>query len=86
MDKDRKFIELLAGLLAERRSDISEICDNYLKYEKYPTIKDIERRYINAEIEELGTYVQYDTLTTEISYNTLENVWKTCKNHEYTND
>jgi hypothetical protein len=80
----------LADALAEKRSDISEIVDCIAKGNKW-SVKDIEHRLIYAEIplakemakERVVIRVEYDTLTTELSYENALGEWAQAENHKY---
>lgn len=65
---DNEFIRWLSINLAERRSDISDMCTDFLELGIEPKVEDIESRYIKARIPGSSIEVEYDTLTTLLSY------------------
>lgn len=84
--KERQFIEWLAREFAERRSDVNELCNSFLETGEIPENPSFEHRYIQATIPDTDFEIEYDTLTTEISYHTPLEQWSQCINHVYTND
>lgn len=64
---ERQFIEKLSALYAERRSDVSAICDEFLKTGKFEKTF-AEHRFVTGTIPDLDIKVEYDTLTTELSF------------------
>lgn len=80
-----EFIQWLATAFAEKRTDVTEICEQYLKDGRVPDPKNIERRYIWARIPGTDIEIEYDTLTTEVSYHKSGEQWEQCIEHEYYN-
>lgn len=84
----KKQIEKLAKALAEKRSDIWDILNKIAQGEKW-SVRDIEHRFIRAEIPQASGHsitLEYDTLTTTISYfNVRTGEWETAINHRYSN-
>jgi hypothetical protein len=80
---NEQFINWLANELSEKRSDISELCQKQLKGDNNFTSKDIEHRYIQARIPNTDIEIEYDTLTTELSYHKPLEQWEQCVNHNY---
>ena len=80
------FIQKLANLYAERRSDVADICMEFLKSgEFHPDWA--EHRHINAKIKDYNIKLYYDTLTTIIDYSIDDGkTWNPAENHEYFND
>lgn len=64
---ERQFIEKLSEHFAERRSDVSAICDEFLKTGKFEE-SFTEHRFVTGTIPDLDIKVEYDTLTTELSF------------------
>ena len=84
--KPRKFIQVLADLYAERRSDVHEICLEYLETGEFNPDW-AEHRHINAKIKDYNIKLYYDTLTTTIDYSIDDGkTWNPAENHEYFND
>ena len=68
----------------ERRSDITDMVEDYLKTGTIPTNFKPESRIISAPIPEHDLYVEYDTLTTLLSYKKrTETFLKECDDHDY---
>ena len=82
---DREFIHKLSEVYTERRSDISDICKHYLKTGELKESL-AENRWIQAKIPGTDIEVEYDTLTTEVSYHKPLEQWKACILHNYSND
>lgn len=61
-----KQLERLALLLREKRSDISDILDYIVEGSEWQDSL-VEHRFITGKLPD-GTELEYDTLTTEISY------------------
>jgi hypothetical protein len=79
-----EFILFLRDLYTEKRSDVVDIIDKYLttgNAEDYS-----EQRFIQATIPGTNIEVEYDTLTTLMSYHTPLEQWKDCENHKYLGD
>lgn len=69
---------------SERRSDITDMVEDYLKTGTIPTNFKPESRIISASIPEHDLYVEYDTLTTLLSYKKrTETFLKECEDHDY---
>lgn len=83
---DKQFINWLAVELAEKRSDISDLCQNFLKDGTLPHRDNIEHRYIQAKIPNVNIEIEYDTLTTELFYHTPLNQWEPCIDYKYLNE
>lgn len=69
---------------SERRSDITDLVEHYMKTGTIlPNFKP-ESRIISASIPEHDLYVEYDTLTTLLSYKKrTETFLKECEDHDY---
>jgi hypothetical protein len=83
---DRFFIEKVAELFKDKRSDIVDICNTYLNTGKLPTIENIDCRFIQARIPKNTTRIEYDTLTKTLSKHNYDSQWIDCIEHVYTND
>ena len=80
--KSKRFIRWLAEQMEERRSDVADVCNEFLDTGKIPEGFQFEHRFVKAKLPN-GTAVEYDTLTTEIAYSLDgENFWQ-CEEHEY---
>jgi hypothetical protein len=78
----KKFIETLAQMYDEKRSDVSEICRHFL--ETGEVLSDCtEPRFVKARIPNTGYEIEYDTLTTEMSYHEPLGQWEQCQDHDY---
>jgi len=79
-----EFIQYMADMFAENRTDVEEMCVDFLagNFDKNLYFKS-ESRFISASIPETNIDVEYDTLTTEISFSHNGTNWKQCINHEY---
>ena len=84
--KEREFINWLADQYAGRRSDVTDLCEEYLRTGKKPVKAIPEHRYVRAMIPESIYEVEYDTLTTEIMYHKPLCQWLPCEHHEYYDD
>lgn len=81
-NKIKDELKRLKNGLVENRSDIAEILDSIISGEKWDNSQ-IESRFINADLPD-GTKVEYDTLTTEISYlSPGKDNWEKAIHHEY---
>lgn len=69
------FINKLGDLYVEHRSDVSDMCDMFLKDGTMPTEDMRESRFIKATLPD-GTELCYDTLTTYIEYKPVDDEWK----------
>ncbi len=81
---EREFIEYMGKVFANKRSDVAEMCEQFLKVGAVS--REPEHRFIYASIPNTNIQIEYDTLTTLLSYRnkTDEDVeYKECKNHEY---
>ncbi len=83
--RDKLFIQWLAKRFSEKRSDVTDICVSFLETGVIPSETWVEQRFIQAHIPETDIDVEYDTLTTEISYRKTQSMelWEQCINHEY---
>jgi hypothetical protein len=77
-----EFIKELAYQLAEKRSDISELCTIYLESGE-SDFRRIEHRFISARIPGTAIQVEYDTLTTEMEFSEAGALWEPCIDHKY---
>lgn len=64
----KKFIKMLSRAYEENRSDVSDFCNEFLETWEVPLSITPEKRFIKASIPNTKILVEYDTLTTEISY------------------
>ncbi len=81
---ERDFIKWLMAKYADKRSDICELCDEYLKTGQQPVKTRIEHRIIQATIPGTEIEVEYDTLTTEMQCVLHVGAqWESCTNHKY---
>lgn len=83
---EREFIDWIADLYAEKRSDITEICDEFLRTGKKPVKVKPECRFIRAMIPNTDIEIEYDTLSTKIMYHRPLSQWEDCVHHEYYDD
>lgn len=82
---DRQFIKKLSEHFAERRSDVSAICDEFLKTGKFEK-SFTEHRFVTGTIPGTDTMVEYDTLTTVLSFRRpADKYFTTLSNITYTN-
>lgn len=98
--KDKLFIGWLARQFEERRSDVTDVCDSFAKNREIPADFEFEKRFIKAKIPDnfvildkgtlkpLGKAItlEYDTLTTEISFSFDGVNFQQCSGHEYTDE
>lgn len=84
--KERNFIKWLADQYAERRSDVTDLCEEYLRTGKKPVKAIPEHRYVRAMIPDTDIEIEYDTLSTKIMYHRPLSQWKDCVHHEYYDD
>lgn len=84
----KKFIRMLARAYEENRSDVSDYCYEFLENWDVPMVIKPEKRFIRAKIPGTQITVEYDTLTTELSYIDREKTtqWEQCTDHEYGED
>jgi hypothetical protein len=69
---------------SERRTDITDLVEEYLNTGAIPHNFKPESRIISASIPEHDLYVEYDTLTTLLSYKKrTETFLKECEDHDY---
>lgn len=96
LNATRCFLEELSDVFCERRTDVSELADAFLTKGKALDRTAVEKRFIRANLDKITvpdgyveTEVEYDTLTTEISFaqnlvrNSQDKCWKQAHNHEY---
>lgn len=88
--KKRRFLQLLSAALLEKRSDLADLIDMFLEDQDSVTEADfagLEARFVYAEIppeKRAGVLkLEYDTLTTELSYQTEDGSWHSCCKHVY---
>lgn len=82
LNRITKQLNRLCNLIKEKRSDIAEIFDAIL-WDKPWKNNWVEHRFAYAQLPD-GTLLEYDTLTTEISFLAKgESTWKTALNHDY---
>jgi len=80
----KQFVEWLSNQYTEKRTDVSEACEHFLKHGNIPKDFKPESRFIKAKIPNLNIELEYDTLTTEISYRLPnETLFKQCTDHDY---
>jgi len=77
------FIKKMQDEYSEKRSDVSDNCQNFL--EGNDDLFYSESRYTYAEIPGTTIAVEYDSLTTLIMFSEVR-AWRECANHEYKND
>lgn len=85
---DREFIEYLRDTFAEKRSDVSDMCTEYLEKGTIPNAKP-EHRFIYATVPNTNIQIEYDTLTTLISYrNKMDESreYTECIKHKYVDE
>ena len=80
---DKEFIKLLAEKYAELRSDVSDACYDQLSEKFNPEEFTPEHRFIQARIPHTSIEIEYDTLTTELSFHTPLCQWELCIEHKY---
>lgn len=76
----RYFIRRMAESYAERRTDVSDACNAFLETGKI--VIEPEARFVHAKIANVAC-LEYDTLTTEISYEDANGTWHICDDHTY---
>jgi len=69
------FIGKLGDLYVEHRSDVSEMCDMFLKSGVMPDVNMRESRFVKGTLPD-GTELLYDTLTTHIEYKPVDGEWE----------
>lgn len=85
------FIRAMANAYAEKRSDVADLCTAFLEYGAPFNPYWVEHRYVQATTA-VGTRIEYDTLTTEISElldeknSPYDPDWRTCDDHDYKDD
>jgi len=77
------FIEKMQDAYAEKRSDVADNCENFLKGSD--ALFYSESRYTYAMIPGTEIEVEYDSLTTLIMFSPVRE-WKECIRHEYKDD
>jgi hypothetical protein len=70
-----EFINKLGDLYVEHRSDVSEMCDMFLKSGVMPDVNMRESRFVKGTLPD-GTELLYDTLTTHIEYKPVDGEWE----------
>lgn len=80
---EREFIEWIAEQYAGKRTDVTEICDEFLRTGKKPVKVKPEYRFIQATIPNTDIEIEYDTLTTTIMYHRPQSNWKDCTHYKY---
>ena len=82
---DREFIRKLSDLYGENRSDVAELCDIFLVTGKLPkNYKNyVESRFIQGKIPNTEIQIEYDTLTTHISYHIPLKQWEIIEDVKY---
>ena len=81
---EREFIEYMGKAFAERRSDVAEMCEEFLQ--KGTVSREPEQRFIYGSIPNTSIQIEYDTLTTLLSYRNKmdeEKEYRECKDHKY---
>jgi len=81
---ERQFIEYMGKVFADKRSDVAEMCEQFLKVGAVS--REPEHRFIYASIPNTNIQIEYDTLTTLLSYRNImdeEKEYRECKDHEY---
>lgn len=81
--KPKEFLIELSKAFVEHRSDICEIIDAYLEKNENHISEYKEHRFIKGTIPVTGMRIEYDTLTTHISYEDQNNEWIECENYAY---
>lgn len=76
----RYFIRRMAESYAERRTDVADACNAFLETGKI--VIEPEARFVHAKIANVAC-LEYDTLTTEISYEDANGTWHICDDHTY---
>lgn len=84
--KEREFINWLADQYAGKRTDVTELCDEYLRTGKKPVEAMPECRFVRAMIPNTDIEIEYDTLSTKIMYHRPLSQWKDCVHYEYYDD
>ena len=82
---DREFLLALRERIEEKRSDIADLIDCHIHGIPFKW-DNIEHRYIQAKIPKTDIRVEYDTLTTELSYHRPLQQWEPCEQHKYLDD
>jgi hypothetical protein len=81
--KTEKELWRLHDALVEKRSDIAEILEAIINGERW-RVKQVERRLVYCDVPVGADRVEYDTLTTELSFRVpSEDSWITGQNHKY---
>lgn len=82
-----QFISTLCDLYQENRSDVAEICVNFLEDGAIPTTKDVGARFVSGYIPVGPTIdrikVLYDTLAGTLEYSVDNNMWETLEDVHY---
>lgn len=81
--KTEKQLWKLHDALVEKRSDIAEILANIIEGRKW-SVKQIEHRFITADIPPGATRMQYDTLTTIVAFWVGDGQWVEPMKEKYT--
>lgn len=83
----RDFLKKLSYAYAEKRSDVSEIIDAYLKNNENKIYDYQEHRYVRALIPgSEGIEIEYDTLTTCVEFHRPKEQWQNCNYIVYYDD
>lgn len=83
--KQINLAETILNHFSERRTDVVELADHYLQNDGaiLPDFKP-EHRFITATIPDYDLIIEYDTLTTLLSYKGRnEQFLKECDDHDY---
>lgn len=76
------FIQFLIETFAEKLSDVVDMCEHYLETGKKPDFP-TECRFIYAKVPETDIEIEFDTLTTHLSYHRPLGQWEECVGHDY---
>lgn len=83
---EREFINWIAEQYAGKRTDVTELCDEFLRTGKKPVKVKPECRFIQATIPNTDIEVEYDTLTTKLMYHRALSQWEDCAHYKYKED
>ena len=82
--KQNNLAETILNHFSERRTDVAELAETYLNSGIIPKDFKPEHRFITATIPDYDLIIEYDTLTTLLSYKGRnEQFLKECDDHDY---
>ena len=81
---EREFIVKLLSKCTPIHNDVADLIQHYLRTNKFDD-ELMGNRFVKGVIPNHDIEVEYDTLTTELSYRFPHEFWEQCKNHHYSN-